>query len=49
VLSGTGAVIVDDNEVPVGLGDFVAMSAASTRRVRADESGLAFIAVCAAA
>ncbi len=47
VLRGTGVVIVDGHEVPVGPGDFIAVAAESTRHVRADEGGLVFIAVCA--
>ena len=49
ILRGEGAVIVDGEEVPVGPGDFVAVTTQSTRQVRAGADGLVFIAVCAAA
>jgi quercetin dioxygenase-like cupin family protein len=45
--TGTGTVIIDDREVPVVPGDFIAVTPESTRRVRAGEGGLVFIAVCA--
>jgi uncharacterized cupin superfamily protein len=47
IISGTGAVVVDGQEVPVQPGQFVAVTAESSRLVRAGESGLVFIAVCA--
>jgi mannose-6-phosphate isomerase-like protein (cupin superfamily) len=48
VISGAGAVVVDDREVAVGPGDFIAVSPESDRHVRASGAGLVFIAVCAA-
>jgi uncharacterized cupin superfamily protein len=47
VLRGTGVVIVDNHEVSVGPGDFIAVTPESTRQVRADDSGLVLIAMCA--
>ena len=47
VLSGTGTVIVDDEDVAIGPGQFIAVSPASARYVRAGDSGLILIAVCA--
>ena len=46
VLRGSGSVLVDDEEVPVRPGTFVAVERASTRLVRAGPGGLVFIAVC---
>jgi uncharacterized cupin superfamily protein len=46
--SGAGVVVVDGVEVPIAVGEFVAVSCDSTRYVRAGEDGLVFIAVCAA-
>jgi uncharacterized cupin superfamily protein len=48
VVRGTGVVIVDDEEVLVGPGHFIAVTPESTRQVRAGDAGLVFIAVCAA-
>jgi len=48
VLSGTGAVIVDGDEVPMRPGQFIAVTPESSRHVRAGDDGLIFIAVCAA-
>ena len=47
VLRGSGVVIVDEQAVPVGPGDFIAVTPEATRQVRANEEGLVFIAVCA--
>ena len=47
VLRGTGVVVVDEREVPVAPGDFIAVTPESMRHVRAGENGLVFIAVCA--
>jgi mannose-6-phosphate isomerase-like protein (cupin superfamily) len=47
VLRGIGVVVVDDREVPVGPGDFIAVTPDSTRYVRAGTDGLIFIAMCA--
>jgi uncharacterized cupin superfamily protein len=47
VISGTGTVIVDDDLVPIGPGDFIAVTPESARHVRAGDDGLVFIAVCA--
>ena len=49
MLRGTGTVVVDEEEVPVGPGQFIAVTPDSTRHVRAGDSGLVFIAVCAPA
>ncbi|HKV69164.1 MAG TPA: cupin domain-containing protein [Gaiellales bacterium] len=46
VLRGTGTVIVDGAEVPVGPGMFIAVDRDSTRHVRAGPDGLTYIAVC---
>lgn len=48
VLHGTGTVVVDSEEVPVGPGQFIAVTPDSARHVRAGDSGLILIAVCAA-
>jgi uncharacterized cupin superfamily protein len=48
VVNGTGTVVVDDQAVSVRPGQFVAVTAESERYVRAGDSGLNFIAVCAA-
>ncbi len=47
VLHGTGTVIVDAQDVPVGPGQFIAVTPESARHVRAGDSGLVLIAVCA--
>ena len=49
VLRGTGTVVVDDEGVPIGPGQFIAVTPDSTRHVRAGDRGLVFIAVCAPA
>jgi hypothetical protein len=41
-------VIVDEEEIPVGPGQFVAVTVESSRFLRAGPEGLVFIAVCAA-
>lgn len=48
IVHGTGAVIVDGQEVPVRPGQFIAVTPDSVRHVRATDGGLVFIAVCAA-
>lgn len=48
ILRGHGWVIVDDEPVPVEPGLFVAVTVESARQVRAGETGLEFIALCAA-
>jgi uncharacterized cupin superfamily protein len=48
VLYGTGTVVVDGQVVPVAPGQFIAVSPESVRHVRAGDSGLILIAVCAA-
>ncbi len=48
ILRGEGWVIVDDEPVPVAPGQFIAVTVESARQVRADETGLEFIALCAA-
>ncbi|MBV9604959.1 MAG: cupin domain-containing protein [Solirubrobacterales bacterium] len=47
VIRGTGTVIVDDQPVPILPGEFIAVTPASSRHVRAGDDGLVFIAVCA--
>jgi uncharacterized cupin superfamily protein len=47
VLRGSGIVVVDGREVSVAPGDFIAVTPESIRQVRAGDSGLVFIAVCA--
>jgi uncharacterized cupin superfamily protein len=47
VVGGTGTVVVDGEEVPVGPGQFIAVTPDSARHVRAGDDGLVFIAVCA--
>jgi uncharacterized cupin superfamily protein len=47
IVDGIGTVIVDGREVPVGPGEFIAVTPESARHVRAGDSGLIFIAVCA--
>lgn len=47
IISGTGTVVVDGQEVPVQPGQFIAVTPDSARQVRAGDSGLVFIAVCA--
>jgi quercetin dioxygenase-like cupin family protein len=49
VIRGHGAVIVDGEDVPVWPGRFIAVTPDSARHVRAGDSGLVFIAVCASA
>jgi quercetin dioxygenase-like cupin family protein len=46
-IRGSGWVIVDGQEVPVGSGDFVAVTVEPVRQVRAGQNGLVLIAVCA--
>jgi uncharacterized cupin superfamily protein len=48
VLRGSGTVIVDDQDVAIGPGQFIAVTPESARHVRAGDSGLVLIAVCAA-
>ncbi len=48
VLRGSGTVIVDGEEVPVRPGQFIAVTPESERHVRAGDSGLILVAVCAA-
>lgn len=47
-LRGAGWVMVDGEQVPVKPSQFVAVTADSSRQVRASEDGLDFIALCAA-
>jgi mannose-6-phosphate isomerase-like protein (cupin superfamily) len=47
VISGGGTVVVDDEDVPVRAGQFIAVKPDSMRHVRAGKLGLVFIAVCA--
>jgi mannose-6-phosphate isomerase-like protein (cupin superfamily) len=46
-IHGTGTVIVDGEEVPLGPGRFIAVTPDSARHVRAGDDGLVLIAVCA--
>lgn len=45
-LRGSGVVVVDDEEIAVRPGMFVAVDRDSARHVRAGPDGLVFIAVC---
>jgi mannose-6-phosphate isomerase-like protein (cupin superfamily) len=47
IIRGHGTVVVDAEEVPVGPGQFIAVTPDSMRHVRAGDDGLVFIAVCA--
>jgi mannose-6-phosphate isomerase-like protein (cupin superfamily) len=47
VIKGTGTVVVGGREIPVGPGQFIAVTAESARHFRAGDGGLVFIAVCA--
>ena len=49
VIRGTGTVIVDEQVVPLGPGEFIAVQPSAVRQVRAGSDGLVFIAVCASA
>ena len=48
ILRGGGWLLVDDEEVALGPGEFVAVSMESVRQVRAGAVGLVFIALCGA-
>ncbi len=48
ILRGSGWVIVDEEEMPVEPGQFIAVMVESSRYLRAGPDGLVFIAVCAA-
>ena len=48
IVRGSGSVVVDRDDVPVGPGQFIAVTPDSERHVRAGDHGLVFIAVCAA-
>jgi quercetin dioxygenase-like cupin family protein len=48
VLRGNGIVVVDEEEVPLGPGEFIAVQPQAVRYVVAGSDGLVFIAVCAA-
>jgi mannose-6-phosphate isomerase-like protein (cupin superfamily) len=48
IVHGTGAVIVDGQQVPARPGQFIAVTPDSVRHVRAGDSGVVFIAICAA-
>lgn len=45
-LRGSGWVVVDDEQVPVAPGEFVAVTIQSSRYVRAGDEGLGFMALC---
>ncbi|RPA12495.1 cupin [Gordonia sp. OPL2] len=46
VIAGSGWVVVDDDAVPIWLGQFVSVEVGSSRYLRAGENGLTVIAVC---
>ena len=46
VVSGDGWVMVDDEQLPLRPGLFVAVTVESARHVRAGTGGLAFVALC---
>jgi uncharacterized cupin superfamily protein len=48
IVSGDGWVIVDDEELPLRPGLFVAVTVESARQVRAGASGLTLVALCGA-
>jgi uncharacterized cupin superfamily protein len=48
IVGGTGTVVIDDQEVRVGPGEFIAVTPESARHVCAGDGGLIFIAVCTA-
>jgi mannose-6-phosphate isomerase-like protein (cupin superfamily) len=45
--SGSGWVIVDDEQVPVRSGQYIAVSVDAARKVQAGDAGLVFTAICA--
>ncbi|QIS22098.1 cupin [Nocardia terpenica] len=47
VVRGSGSVVIDDREISVRPGQFIAVTAESARQVRAGREGLTFIAACA--
>lgn len=47
VVRGSGWLVVDGTEVPIGVGHFVAVSKESNRSVRAGADGCVLVAVCA--
>lgn len=48
IVHGTGTIVVDGQQVPVRPGQFIAVTPESARQVCAGDSGLVFIAICAA-
>lgn len=46
IVSGDGWVIVDDEQLPLRPGLFVAVTVESTRQLRAGSRGLSFVALC---
>lgn len=48
ILYGEGWLLVDEEQVPLTPGKFVAVSMESARQVRAGDAGLVFIAICGA-
>ena len=46
VVSGSGWLVVDGDEVPLRVGHFVAVTQESVRHVRAGDEGCVLIAVC---
>lgn len=48
ILCGEGWLLVDEEQVPLSPGQFVAVSMESVRQVRAGDDGLVFIALCGA-
>jgi len=49
VIRGDGWLVVDDEQVPITTGQFIAVTLESTRHVLAGGDGLVLIAICAAA
>lgn len=47
IVRGGGWVVTDGEEIPVGVGHFVAVTKDSTRFIRAGDDGCDLIAVCA--
>lgn len=46
IVSGDGWAFVDEKSVPLRPGLFIAVTVESTRQLRADSSGLTFVAIC---
>jgi quercetin dioxygenase-like cupin family protein len=48
IVRGSGTVVVDEQEIPVRAGQFIAVTPDSARHVQAGADGMVLIAVCAA-